>query len=304
MRFPPLLRNRGARHVRAWTPLDLAIGASLLAVVGFVVHRVHADLQYDWDWGAVAGYLVRRDRETGGWVPNLLLQGLLTTVRLSIWGTLLASLIGLAMGLARVSRSLFWRLVGTTYVGVVRNLPPLVLILIGYFFLGDQILSGLGIDQWVREASPAVQGWVTALAAPPSLLTPFLSALLTLALFEGAYFAEIFRAGIVSVEAGQWEAASALGLNPWQRMSHVVLPQALRRSLPALAGQFISTIKDSAIVSVISIQELTFQGMEVVATTYRTFEVWITVTALYFVLTFTLSLAVHRLEARLAQADA
>ena len=120
--------------------------------------------------------------------------------------------------------------------------------------------------------------------------------MLTIALIEAAYIAEIVRAGIESIEKGQFEAANALGLSWWQKMQHVILPQALQRILPPLAGQFISTIKDSAIVSVISIPELTFQGMELMAATYLTFECWITITVLYLVLTLSLSLAVERLE--------
>jgi polar amino acid transport system permease protein len=134
------------------------------------------------------------------------------------------------------------------------------------------------------------------LFAQPSRFSAFLSALVTLAIFEAAYIAEIVRAGIESIERGQWEASHALGLSWWQQMRHIILPQATQRILPPLAGQFISTIKDSAIVSVISIQELTFQGMELMSATYLTFEVWITITVLYLLLTLTLSLAVGRLE--------
>ena len=128
------------------------------------------------------------------------------------------------------------------------------------------------------------------------MANPFLSALITLAIFEGAYITEIIRAGIQSIEQGQWEASSALGFNSLQRMRYVILPQAIQRILPPLAGQFISTIKDSAIVSVISIQELTFQGMELMASTYLTFEIWITITILYLTLTLSCSSIVDRFE--------
>ena len=107
---------------------------------------------------------------------------------------------------------------------------------------------------------------------------------------------EIIRAGIQSIEKGQWEASTATGLTWWQQMRFVILPQAVRRVLPPMAGQLISTIKDSAIVSVVSVQELTFQGMELMAATYLTFEVWLTITALYFILTFLCALAMRRLE--------
>jgi polar amino acid transport system permease protein len=187
-------------------------------------------------------------------------------------------------------------MVSRTYVELSRNLPPLVLIFIFYFFISDQILPAIGLDAMVRGTSPRVQAVLSFLFARPSLFASFISALITLAIYEGAYISEIIRAGIQSIERGQWEAAFALGLNRWQRMRHIILPQAAKRILPPLAGQFISTIKDSAIVSVISIQELTFQGMELMASTYMTFEVWITVTLLYLLLTLGCSLGVARLE--------
>jgi polar amino acid transport system permease protein len=224
------------------------------------------------------------------------LEGFLTTIRLSLWATLLATLIGMVMGLFRVSPSLFKRLLGGTYVELTRNLPPLVLIFIFYFFVSDQILPALGVEEFIRTTDVKTQALLAVLFAPPSLFTAFISALITLSIFEGAYITEIVRAGIQSVEKGQWEAADSLGLSKWQRMRLVILPQAIQRILPPLAGQFISTIKDSAIVSVISIQELTFQGMELMSTTYFTFEIWITITAMYLILTLSCSLAIAKLE--------
>jgi polar amino acid transport system permease protein len=119
---------------------------------------------------------------------------------------------------------------------------------------------------------------------------------MALGIYEGAYITEIVRAGIQSVDRGQWEAASALGFSRYQQLRHIIFPQAAKNVLPPLAGQFISTIKDSSIVSVISIQELTFQGMELMSATFLTFEVWITVMLLYLVICLVCSLAVERLE--------
>ena len=140
---------------------------------------------------------------------------------------------------------------------------------------------------------------IRILCLSPERFAAFMSAVVTLALYEGAYITEIVRAGIQSVEKGQWEASYSLGLSWWSQMRHVILPQAIQRTVPPLAGQFISTIKDSAIVSVISIQELTFQGLELMAATYLTFEVWITITLMYLVLTLGCSLAARRLELRM-----
>jgi polar amino acid transport system permease protein len=260
-------------------------------------------LHYNWDWGSIPQYLFRYDEESKRWVANILVQGLFTTIRLSVWSTILATFIGTVIGLCRLSKSLFSRLIGRTYVELIRNLPPLVLIFIFYFFLADQIMTSIGVDEFVKSRSENIQALLTFLFAPPPLFSAFLSALITLALFEGAYIAEIVRAGVQSIERGQWEASHALGLSWWQQMRYVILPQATQRILPPLAGQFISTIKDSAIVSVISIQELTFQGMELMSATYLTFEVWITVTALYFILTLALSLSVERLEIHMRRSE-
>ncbi len=276
--------------------LDLAAALLILAGVAYTLHRIQVDMSYTWNWAAIPQFLFRWDPETRSWTANLLMEGFFTTLRLSVWGSLLALFIGVAMGLLRVSRSLFNRLLGGIYVAFVRNVPPLVLIFIFYYFISSQIMPRLGIDEMVRDLSPGTRSVLTFLFASPKHFTTFLSALVTLALFEGAYITEIVRSGIESIERGQWEASSALGMNRFQQMRHVIVPQAARIALPPLAGQFISTIKDSAIVSVISIQELTFQAMELMAATYMTFEVWITVTAMYLILTLSCSLAVGGLE--------
>jgi polar amino acid transport system permease protein len=278
------------------TVLDATVLLIVTAAGLYLVYRIQAGLHYRWHWSAIPQYLFRFDTVAGSWRPNVLVLGLLTTIRLSLWATVLATIIGTVMGLLRVSSGLFNRLIGGTYVEIVRNLPPLVLVFIFYFFIGDQILPALGTERLVSGISGSGRSLLGVLFAPPALLVPFLSALLTLALFEGAYITEIVRSGIQSIEAGQWEAAAALGFTKSQQMRHIILPQAVPRILPPLAGQFISTIKDSAIVSVISIQELTFQGMELMATTYFTFEIWITITGLYLMLTLSCSLAVERFE--------
>ena len=279
-----------------FTTIDLILSLLLLSAVIYTVYKIHIGFSYKWNWGAIPQYFLRYDAEIKNWVPNILLQGFFTTIRLSIWATLFATLIGIVMGMFRVSRSLFKRLVGGTYVELIRNLPPLVLIFIFYFFVSDQILPVLGAEAFIRTADDKTQALLTFLFAAPPLFTAFISALITLSIFEGAYITEIIRAGIQSIEKGQWEAADSLGLSRWQRMRLIILPQAIQRILPPLAGQFISTIKDSAIVSVISIQELTFQGMELMSTTYFTFEIWITITAMYLILTLSCSLGVAKLE--------
>jgi polar amino acid transport system permease protein len=230
----------------------------------------------------------------------VLLEGLLTTIRLSVWGMLLAGILGLVMGLARTANRLFFKLCARTYVELIRNTPPLVLVFIFYFFVSDQILPAIGVESFVRSLSQSGIYWLTLVAAPPDLFVPFLSGVVTIGIFQGAYITEIVRAGIEAIDRGQWEASRALGLKRWQQIRLIILPQALRIMLPPLANEFINTIKYSSIVSIISIQELTFQGMQVMSSTQVTIEVWLTITCMYLVLCLTLSLLVQRLENRLS----
>lgn len=279
-----------------WSSRDILIGLVVVTALFFLFNRIQEGLHYKWNWQAIGTYLFRYDPARESWVPNLLMQGFFTTIRLSLWATVLATAFGLVMALMRRSRNLFERLVSSTYVELGRNLPPLVIVFIFYFFISDQVMPVLGIDEWARGISPEARTILGLIAAPPEQLPAFVSAVATLAVFEGAYITEIIRAGIESIDKGQWEAARSIGMSSWHTMRRVILPQAVRRILPPLAGQFISTIKDSAIVAVISIQELTFQGMELMAATYLTFEIWITVAVLYLVLTLSCSLAVDRLQ--------
>ena len=236
-------------------------------------------------------YLVRADGR-----PGLLLQGLFTTIRLTCWSALIALFLGVWAGLARTSPSLYLRLVGSTYVELCRNLPPLVLIFLCYFFLADQIAPAIGLQDALRTAPDGVKAVAGVLIGRLDQVDAFVTAAFTLGLYEGAYVAEIVRGGIRSVDAGQWEAGRAQGFPRLGLMVYIIMPQAVRNMIPPLAGQIISTIKDSAIVSVISIQELTFQGMQLMATTYLTMEVWTCVALLYFALTFSCSMGAARLE--------
>jgi polar amino acid transport system permease protein len=283
--------------------LDAGILLLVTAILGYIGYRITIGIHYHWHWSAIPQYLFRIDAN-GNWKANLLMQGFFTTIRLSIWATLIASILGTVAGFFRISRSLFKRLLGRTFVELIRNTPPLVLVFIFYFFVSGQIMPVLGVDDFARNASERVQGIMTFLFAPPRFFSAFISATVTVAIFEAAYITEIVRAGIQSIEKGQFDACHALGLSWRQKMQYVILPQAIQRILPPLAGQFISTIKDSAIVSVISIPELCFQGMELMAATYLTFECWITITALYLILTLSLSLAVARLENFMKRATA
>jgi polar amino acid transport system permease protein len=283
---------------RRLTAADWLLFGLVAVAIGFVVWRVNAVLVYNWNWSRVFGFVVRVDPETGAWVANLLLQGLFTTIRLAFWGTILAAIIGLVMGYWRTCETLALRIVSRTYVELIRNIPPLVFIFIFYFFIASQLFPAIGLDS-IDTASPWVDNAAFRIAfGDPRLFTNFLSGLICLALFEAAYITEIVRAGIQSVPKGQWEAGRAIGLSRSNLLRDIVFPQAIRKILPPLAGQFITLIKDSAIISLISVQELTFLATEVAASTTKVFETWILVGAMYFVLCYFFAFVFARLERR------
>jgi polar amino acid transport system permease protein len=281
--------------------LDVGLAGAVAAALAYLVWRADSVVKYRWNWSAILPYIVRYDESQHRWVANLLLQGLLETIRIALWAGFFALIIGVVMGLCRLSHNLLLRLIARSYVELIRNIPPLVFVFVFYFFLTGQVTPYLGIDQLVRNASPETLAILEFFFGQPRFLPAIISAIICLSLFEGAYVTEIVRAGVQSIEKGQWEAASSVGLSRLLSLRLVVLPQAIQRVVPPLAGQFISLVKDSSIVSLISIQELAFLGSEVSASTGRVFEVWIVVSGLYFIVCFGLSLAFGRLERRLAR---
>lgn len=208
------------------------------------------------------------------WRLGPLMFGLWTTLWLSAVSSVFGLILGLITGLARVSKNITLRGLAITYVEFIRGTPLLVQIFIAYFLLGT-----------VFNLSRNVCG-VGALS-----------------LFAGAYVAEIVRAGIQSISKGQTEAARSLGMTKFQTMWDIVLPQAFKRILPPLSGQFISLIKDSSLVSVIAITDLTKSGREIITSTFATFEVWILVAVMYLLVTSLLSQLVFYMERRLAVSD-
>lgn len=287
-----------ARRRARLTRLDAALAALGVAAVGYFVWRTDAVLDYRWNWSTIWPFILKIDPASGRWVPNLIVEGLLTTIRLALWGILLAGVIGTLMGLARTSKRLLLRLIADSYVMLIRNIPPVVFVFVFVFFIASQIMPLLGIGDRVRAASPAVQGWISILFGPPKLIDNFFLGLICLSVFSGAYVTEIVRAGLESVPRAQIEAGDSLGMSRRDVVRFIVLPQALRNVLPPLAGQFIQLIKDSSLVSLVSIQELSFMAQDIQVATQRVFEVFVFVAALYFVICFGLSQLFALLERR------
>ena len=289
------------RHRRP-TWLDAALAALCVCAVGYFAWRTHSVLDYRWNWSTIWPFVIKTDPISGRWAPNLIVEGLFTTIRLALWGILCAGVIGTLMGLARTSKYLLLRLIADSYVMLIRNIPPVVFVFVFVFFIASQIMPMLGLGDRVRAASPVAQWWISILFGSPKLIDNFLLGLICLAVFSGAYVTEIVRAGIESVPKAQIEAGNSLGMPSNDVVRFIVLPQALRNVLPPLAGQFIQLIKDSSLVSLVSIQELSFMAQDIQVATQRVFEVFVFVAALYFVICFGLSQLFGVLERRAAQA--
>ena len=217
----------------------------------------------------------------GKWKAGIMLQGLWITLKVSIFSILFGIIIGIIGGLSRISDNPALKWLAITYVELIRGSPLLVQIFIWYFVVGtmvNQLLASYGISEipniWYGVAS--------------------------LACFTGAYVTEIVRAGIQSIGRGQMEAARSLGMSYPQAMRYIIMPQAMRQILPPLAGQFISLIKDSSLLGIIAVRELTKATREVITTQLNPFEMFFLAAALYLMLTFTLSMFVQYLERRTA----
>ncbi len=215
------------------------------------------------------------------WKPGLLIVALWITLKISILSTIFGVIIGVIGGLTRISGNPALKWTTMVYVELIRGSPLLVQILIWYFIFGtviNELLAAYGLGR--------IPAWWYGVAS--------------LACFAGAYVTEIVRAGIQSIHRGQMEAARSLGMSYGQAMRYIIMPQALRRILPPLAGQFISLIKDSSLLGIIAIRELTKAAREAVTSSLQPFEIFFMLAALYLVLTFTLSMIVQRLEKRMA----
>lgn len=217
---------------------------------------------YEWSFGFLLRY------------THLFLVGIGTTLAYTVGTVLLGLLIGLVLGLARLSRSWIVNVPLVAFIEVFRCTPLLVQII--WFYYALPVILGIQI--------PAV-----------------VAAVLVLSLYTGAFYAEIFRGGIVSIEAGQWDAARALGLRRGQVMRCVVLPQAVRRMVPPFMNQSIIQLKNTSLVSTIAVPDLLYQGTLITADTYKPLEVYTVVAVIYFALLFPATRLVQWWEGRLAR---
>ena len=201
----------------------------------------------------------------------ILLMGAGVTIEITAFSVAIGFFIGLFVGIARISQFKILRIMAAVYADCIRGTPLLVQIFLIYFALPMAI--GQRVD-------------------------PFIAAVAACGINSGAYVSEIFRAGIQAIDVGQMEAGRSLGLTWWQTMRFIILPQAFKNILPPLGNEFIAMLKDSSLVSVIGFEELTRRGQLIIAQTYGSFEIWMTVAVLYLIMTMAISRIVAFLEKR------
>jgi polar amino acid transport system permease protein len=219
-------------------------------------------LHYQWDF-----YFLLR------YVP-LLERGVVVTLVYTAITVVIGLVIGLAVGLGRLSRSWIVNIPLIAFIEAFRCTPLLVQIV--WFYYALPVLLGIQI--------PAVAAGI-----------------MTLSCYTGAFYAEIFRGGIISIEQGQWDAARALGLRRWHVMRKVILPQAVRRMIPPFVNQSITQLKNTSLVSTIAVPDLLYNGTLITADTYRPLEVYTVIAIIYFVLLFPSTLLAQAYERRLAR---
>ncbi|MEJ6403947.1 amino acid ABC transporter permease [Yoonia sp. 2307UL14-13] len=222
-------------------------------------------------------------------VLNTLQRGIWVTIYVTLVSYTMACVLGLLLAMAALSRFLILRQVARFYVEVVRGIPIIVLLLYVAFVLAPAMVAAWN---WIAESI----GFEPVRTRDFSLLW---RAVIALTIAYSSFLAEVFRAGLQSVDQGQIEAAEALGLNRWQRFRFIVFPQALRMILPPLGNDFVAMVKDSSLVSVLGVTDVTQLGKVTAAGNFRYFETYNVVALVYLTITISLSLALRKFEKRM-----
>lgn len=222
-------------------------------------------------------------------VMSTLMRGIGVTVMVTLIAFGAASVLGLMLALAGMSRFIVLRQIARLYIEIVRGIPIMVLLLYVAFAAAPALVYAVN---WV-------QGWFGFELWRTRDFPLIARAIIALTIAYSAFLAEVFRAGLLSVEKGQIEAAQSLGLNGWQRFRHIVFPQAFRTILPPLGNDFVAMVKDSSLVSVLGVADITQLGKVMAAGNFRYFETYNVVALVYLTMTIALSLALRQLEKKL-----
>ena len=279
----PVIKIEGQRELRNWREFPWWFVA-LLSIAALAAYTIYTQDNY---------------REAFLWIK----AGLQVTLSISLISYFIAVFLGLITGLSRLSSNLFLNNLARLYVELIRGVPMMVLI----FFIAlvgvPAVVDGLNnLGFWFEQ-----QG----LTLPAMVLTSFsnksfpmtVRAVVALSVTYGAFIAEIFRAGIQSIGRGQMEAARSLGMSSGQAMFHIILPQAIRNVLPALGNDFVAMVKDSSLVSVLAVRDITQISRLYAGSTFRFREAYMTLSVMYLTLTVALSLLLQAFERRLRRND-
>ncbi|MCC7445950.1 MAG: amino acid ABC transporter permease [Anaerolineae bacterium] len=262
-----------------------------------------------WPWwalvaaliGVLFAWLLVSDQTYFG-ILNRLSNGIIVTIRVTIIAYIAAAIIGLIVALGRVANNVIAYQVSTFYVEIIRGVPTLVLLLYIAFVLIPLVIEGLntlGRSMMDSAFLPGVGEALTTIRTGD--VENEFRGIVALTIAYSAFLAEIFRAGIESIEPGQMEAARALGMTYWQAMRHVILRQAVRRVLPPLGNDFIAMLKDSSLVSVLGVLDITRRGTLDQARTFQTLQTYNVVAFMYLTMTLLLSMVVKALERSMAR---
>ncbi|MEZ8297007.1 amino acid ABC transporter permease [Vibrio splendidus] len=286
-------------YMKPWYQRLNLLDGVLLAVMcvfsGWLYYRSAVGINYQWRWEDAFTLIFIPPSQ--GSIPYFF-QGLIATLRLSLWSMVLALSFGTLLGVARHSKIAFFKTPALIFIQLVRNIPPLVFVFIFYFFVSNQLIPLLGLESILREHNGEINAVQDFLFGPANLWENLASGVICIGLLSSAYIAEVIRAGLEGIPKGQWEAADSLGLSALSKYRFVVGPQVLTAITPPLAGQAISLVKDTSIVSLISIQEMTFVGTEMANSSGLIFEIWLIVGFVYFALCFALSRLFKVIEQR------
>jgi polar amino acid transport system permease protein len=233
---------------------------------------------------------------------NFIREGILTTIRVTVVAYALSLIGGLFLGLGRVSKNVIFYNLATLYVEVIRGIPMLVIILYGAFVVVPvslDLINGLGT--WMVGLTPLAGLGRAFQQLDIQQVDMSARATAGLAMGYAAFEAEVFRAGIQSIERGQMEAARSLGMTYIQAMRYVILPQALRRVLPPLGNDLIAMLKDSSLISVLAVRDITQLGKLYRARSFRSFEAYNTMAFIYLCMTLSLSMLVKFIEEKMTR---
>lgn len=286
-------RDKSSSLLTRLNLLDLVLIVLCAVFVFWLYYRSTVGVNYIWHWSEAFALLFTPRAD--GSLPYFF-QGLISTLRLSLWGLAFALVLGTLLALARFSESVWLKTPANAFIQLVRNVPPLVFVFIFYFFISNQIIPLVGLEALLRNYRGEPNTIQNFLFGPAQLWENLASGVLCVGLLSSAYIAEVIRAGLQSIAQGQWEAADSLGLPRWVKYRFIIAPQVLKAITPALAGQTISLVKDTSIVSLISIQEMTFVGTEMANSSGYIFEIWLLVGLTYFLVCFGLSLFFRYVE--------